>query len=196
LKALNLYGGIGGNRKLWPKEVKVTTVELNRTLAAVYKDRYPQDTIVVADAHQYLLEHHEEFDFIWTSPPCQTHSSFRQNIGVRYRGVKAVYPDMKLYQEILFLRYNRKKPWVAENVVPYYPPLLLATALLQRHLFWASGPIPDKEFQKDVIRRAQIPQLQELHGIDLSKYDIPDRRQVLRNCVLPELGLHVLRSLT
>lgn len=190
MKVLNLYSGIGGNRRLW-KGVEVTAVENDKDIAEVYKSLFPEDEIIITDAHQYLLDHFREFDFIWSSPPCQSHSSFRQNICVRYRGTKPVYPDMRLYQEILFLQANFKGKWVVENVKPYYKPLIKPTAVLQRHYFWSNFDIADKKFEVDKIRTAQIPQLQEKHGFDLSKYKLKNKRQVLRNCVLPELGKHI-----
>ena len=73
IKVLNLYAGIGGNRKLW-KGVHVTAVELNIKVAAAYKELYPGDTIIIGDAHQYLLKNYKKFDIIWASPPCPTHS--------------------------------------------------------------------------------------------------------------------------
>jgi hypothetical protein len=36
LKVLNLYCGIGGNRKLW-QNVDVTAVEYNEEIASIYK---------------------------------------------------------------------------------------------------------------------------------------------------------------
>ena len=120
MKILNLYAGIGGNRKLWGEKHKITAVEYDENIAAIYKDLYPNDNVIVADAHDYLLQNFKNYDFIWSSPPCPSHSSFRQNIGVRYRNVKPIYPDMKLYEEIIFLQYNFDKLWVVENVVPYY----------------------------------------------------------------------------
>ena len=192
MKILNLYCGIGGNRKEWGNKHEIVAVELNKDIAMIYKDLYPNDTVIVADAHEYLLEHFNEYDFIWASPPCQTHSSFRQNIGVRFRGVKPVYPDMKLWQEIIFLQANAQCKWVVENVIPYYEPLIKPTAKLQRHLFWSNFNLPAKEFEKDKIRTAQIPDLQKLHGVDLSKYKISDKRQILRNCVHSELGKYIL----
>lgn len=194
MKILNLYSGIGGNRKLW-KGVDVTAVENDPGIAKVYSDLFPKDELVIGDAHEYLRQHFKEFDFIWSSPPCQSHSSFRQNICVRYRGTEAVYPDMKLYEEILFLQANATCPWVVENVKPYYKPLIEGQ-LIQRHMFWASEEIADKDFKKDKIRTAQIPDLQKLHGVDLSDYKLKNKRQILRNCVLPELGLHVYKELT
>ena len=195
MKILNLYACLGGNRYKWGDEHEITAVEWDEELAKLYQERFPNDKVIVADAHQYLLDHFKEYDFIWSSPPCQSHSSFRQNICVRYRGTKPMYPDMRLYQEILFLQANFKGKWVVENVKPYYKPLIEPTAFIQRHMFWSNFEIPDKEFKKDKIRTAQIPQLQELHGFDLSGYKIKNKRQVLRNCVLPQLGEHILKSI-
>lgn len=195
MKILNLYAGIGGNRKLWGNNHDITAIEYDPAIAKIYKDFYPNDTVLVEDAHEYLLSHYKEFDFIWSSPPCQTHSSFRQNIGVRYRGVKPVYPDMKLYQEILFLQNNFEGKWVVENVKPYYKTLIEPTVNLQRHLFWSNFNIKPTSFEKDKIRTAQIPQLQEQTGFDLAGIKLKNKRQVLRNCVLPELGLHILNCL-
>ena len=73
MKVLNLYACLGGNRLLWDN-CEVTAVELDPELARMYQERFPNDTVIVADAHQYLLDHYKEFDFIWSSPPCPTHS--------------------------------------------------------------------------------------------------------------------------
>ena len=191
MRILNLYAGIGGNRKLWGDEHEVTAVEYDADIAKVYADHFPNDKVVIADAHEYLLNHFDKFDFIWSSPPCQSHSSFRQNIQVRYRGTKPVYPDMKLWAEIVFLQHNFKGKWVVENVKPYYTPFIPPTADLQRHYFWANFDIPQLGFEIEKLRKSQIPQLSELHGYNLDGYKLPNKRQVLRNCVLPALGKHV-----
>ncbi len=78
MKILNLYAGIGGNRKLW-KDIEVTAVENDKKILNIYKNNFPKDLIILDDAHKFLLEHYKEYDFIWSSPPCQSHSSFRQN---------------------------------------------------------------------------------------------------------------------
>ena len=100
MKILNLYAGVGGNRKLWGDEYDVTAVEMNPDIAEVYQDLYPNDTVIVGDAHQYLLENYMNFDFIWSSPPCPSHSQIRYTIGFKanrkYKKVDAKYPDMKL----------------------------------------------------------------------------------------------------
>lgn len=193
MKVLNLYAGIGGNRKLWEGH-EITSVEHDPDIAKVYTHLYPEDTLIVGDAHAYLVDHYKEFDFIWSSPPCQSHSSFRHNINVRFRGTPAVYPDMSLYQEIIFLKHHHKN-WVVENVKPYYEPLIQPDFVLQRHYFWGSKVIPNKEFPKDLIRSAQIPDLQAKHGFDLSRFRLKNKRQVLRNVVSPELGKYVFETL-
>lgn len=193
MKILNLYAGIWGNRKLW-KWHDVTAVEYDESIAKVYKDLYPTDTVIITDAHQYLLEHYQEYDFIWSSPPCQSHSSFRHNICVRYRGTEAIYPDMRLYQEILFLKHHCKAKRVVENVKPYYKPLIEPSQIIQRHLFWSNFEIPMIHIEQDNIRTAQIPQLQALHWVDLSSYKLPNKRQILRNCVHSEIWRHILES--
>ena len=191
---MNLYAGIGGNRKNWT-DVAVTAVEIDPVLASIYAAAFPEDKVLVEDAHQYLLEHHTEFDFIWTSPPCQSHSSFRQNICVRFRGTPAVFPDMRLYQEILFLQHNAVCSWVVENVKPYYKPLILPDAALNRHLFWSNFSIPPTDSQPAAkIRTAQIPDLEIALGFNLKECRLANKRQVLRNCVDPQLGMHIMEA--
>lgn len=195
MKILNLYAGIGGNRKLWGDKHEVVAVENDLDILGAYKSFFPNDKVELADAHQYLLDHFNEFDFIWSSPPCQTHSNIRQNLGVRFRGVKPVYPDMKLYQEILFLQANFKGKFVVENVKPYYEPLIKPNVVLQRHLFWCNFDIKKESFKSDVLRTGQIPDLQEAYGFDLGNFKLKNKRQVLRNCVKPEVGKYILDQL-
>ena len=103
MKILNLYACLGGNRYKWnevKEDIEVTAVELDIECARLYQERFPNDKVVIADAHEYLLNHYKEFDFIWSSPPCPTHSKAR---GWNTK-VETKYPDMKLYEEILFLQ--------------------------------------------------------------------------------------------
>ena len=187
MKILNLYAGIGGNRKLWGDEHQVTAVEYDENIARIYGDLFPSDELIIGDAHEYLRQHHKEFDFIWASPPCQTHSSFRYNINVRFRGSEEKYPDMTLYEEILFLKYHSKSLWIIENVVPYYG-ALLEPVKRNRHLYWANFELPEVPKTEEKIRTQQIPDLEKLHGYDLSGYKLPNKRQVLRNVVDPNVG--------
>lgn len=195
MKILNLYCGIGGNRKLWGNDHEVTAVENNPDIAKIYQDNFPNDTVIVGDAHKYLLQNYEKFDFIWSSPPCQTHSSFRHNICVRFRGTEPKYPDMTLYEEIVFLKHYGTSKWVVENVKPYYGYLIEPTQILMRHPFWSNFDIPFKEFEKDNIRKSQIPDFEKKYGYDLSGYKISNKRQVLRNCVEPKIGEFILKQI-
>ena len=192
MKILNLFCGIGGNRKLWGDDHDVTAVEWDENIATIYGDLFPNDNLIVGDAHEFLRQHYDEFDFIWSSPPCQTHSSFRYNIGVRFRGVEPKFPDMRLYEEIVFLKYHSDALWLVENVVPYYEPLIPATRI-GRHLYWSNFDLPDLPHLVDNIRGNQIPDLEKLHGYDLSAYKLPNKRQVLRNVVSPEVGNSILK---
>lgn len=64
MKILNLFAGIGGNRKLWGDEHKVTAVEYNKSVANIYQEFYPKDKVIIKDAYKYLLKYYKEFDFI------------------------------------------------------------------------------------------------------------------------------------
>jgi len=189
MKILNLYAGIGGNRKLWGDEHEVTAVEINKERAKVYQSLFPKDKVVVTDAHKYLIEHYKEFDFIWSSPPCPTHSRLNYP---RFAKGNGRYPDMKLYEEIIMLKWCFKGKWAIENVISYYNPLIKPT-LVGRHYYWSNFHISKiKQHINDDIANGTYEEMQEYHGIDLSTFDIKDKRLLLRNCVNPKHGLHIL----
>tara|TARA_R110002126_G_C10215251_1_gene478439 strand:+ start:37 stop:627 length:591 start_codon:yes stop_codon:yes gene_type:complete len=176
MKVLNLYCGIGGNRKLW-KNCEVTAVELDKDIANQYQELFPNDTVIIADAHEYLLDHYRTFDFIWSSPPCQTHS--RTNYFTNEIRKRSKYPDMKLYQEIIFLNQFFKGKWCVENVIPYYEPLIPSTKI-GRHLLWSNFIIPKiAQSKKDIGR---------MNGKNQTASKIPLSE---RNAVDSKLGLHI-----
>jgi DNA (cytosine-5)-methyltransferase 1 len=191
IKILNLYAGIGGNRKLWDGDIEVTAVELNPEIAKIYQDFFPNDKVIVSDAHQYLLEHYKEYDFIWSSPPCPSHSrarfwaSFGENRTV-------IYPDMKLYQEIIFLtHYCKNIKWVVENVKPYYN-ILIHGKEIGRHIFWSNFNINILKSDTLFFPKDSLPTLEKNYNINLPELNnVIDKRVILRNCVNPELGLHI-----
>ncbi len=199
MKILNLYAGIGGNRKLWGDKHEVTAVEIDESISKVYQDFFPNDKVIIADAHEYLLEHFKEFDFIWSSPPCPSHS--RTNTFLHAQGIIR-YPDMKLYEEIIFLKNWFKGVFVVENVVSYYKPLI-KPHLVDRHYFWSNFHITPFETERSFnIANARVSSrkairdyevaLENYHGIYLKK-DIKNRRLLLRNCVNPKVGLHIFK---
>lgn len=180
MKVLNLYAGIGGNRKLW-EDVEVTSVEYEPKIAAQYKQLYPNDNLIVGDAHEYLLDHYREFDFIWSSPPCQTHS--RTNYFTNEIRKRSRYPDMSLYQEIIFLNQFFKGKFCVENVIGYYEPLIKPTKI-GRHYLWSNFNIPlIKVSNKD------IGTMDCDYGNTACKIPIEQR-----NAVASDLGLHVLNT--
>lgn len=197
MKILNLYAGIGGNRKLWGDH-EVTAVEYNKEVAGCYQQNFPHDNIVIGDAHQYLLDHFREFDFIWASPPCPTHSKMMK--ATRHDIVK--YPDMKLYQEIIFLQHFYKGLWLVENVIPYYDPLIPPAKKIGRHLFWSNFKITGIESPKPPVKfitgdtKEEILALKNWLGLKYDKNIYVNGNhspgQVLRNCVHPIIGKHIL----
>lgn len=179
MKVLNLYACLGGNRQLW-EDCEVTAVELDPVLAEMYQSLYPDDNVIVADAHKYLLGHYQDFDFIWSSPPCPSHSR------ARFWNTKAkrIYPDLKLYEEILFLQTHCKGKFCVENVKPYYPPLIPAQEI-GRHLFWANFTIPKISVEKDDILGKKIGEL-------VKGYSGNQRKdKIARNMVNPLIGNHI-----
>lgn len=196
MKILNLYAGIGGNRKLWGDEHEITAVENVPGIAQIYKDYFPKDTVVIGDAHEYLRQHFREFDFIWASPPCPTHSVLQMT---RYYDENLKYPDMTLYQEIIWLQTFFKGKWVIENVKPYYKPLIPPTFTLERHCYWSSDFIMDCGNTDDAYTeiRDDIHAMEKEYGYDLSKYrGTLDIRKALRNAVKPEDGKYILEQIT
>lgn len=186
MRILNLYAGIGGNRWLWGDH-QVVAVENNREVADYYQSKFKDDTVVLRDAHEFLIQGFRGFDFIWSSPPCPTHS--KMNTTLSSYGVYR-YPDMKLYEEIIFLSKFFKGKFVVENVDPYYKPLLDPTAKIDRHLFWSNFPISDfKIDRKEDVSKASKEALARARGVDVP--NIKDARKALRNMVHPLVGKHI-----
>ncbi len=191
MKILNAYAGIGGNRKLWGNDHQITAVEYRHDIANVYRHYFPEDQVLVADAHEHIRNMFEQYDFIWSSFPCQTHSRAR-------RGGHAsapVYPDLGLYQEIIFLKsYAKDKLWVVENVIPHYDALIQPTQVLGRHMLWSNFYIPKIEILKGISPdKSSREDMKKFLGFDLSQFKMDSRTdQIYRNCVTPALGLHVL----
>jgi len=176
MKILNLYACLGGNRLKWnevKEDIQVTAVELDPELARLYQERFPNDTVIVADAHQYLLDHYKEFDFIWTSPPCPSHSRARYwNSSNEENNTKPIYPDMKLYEEVLFLEHYFKGKYVVENVIPYYEPFANPKKR-GRHLYWSNFNLPNtlsKRHLKIVEKGKEMDRLIDFHEYDFRKY--------------------------
>jgi len=202
-KVLNLYACLGGNRYKWDEvaedagiEIEVTAVEWDQELAKLYQERFPNDIVIVDDAHQYLLDHYKEFDFIWSSPPCPTHSRIRITQKTRDTFVPK-YPDMGLYQEVIFLQYHFNGKYVVENVTPYYEPLIPANKR-GRHLYWTNFNLPADigERKLDGIlctMKDEHKNLEIFHDIKV-KSNVGGYRDVLRNLVDYEAGRTIFET--
>ncbi len=187
-KVLNLYAGIGGNRKFW-RDVDVIAIENNSEIAKLYQEFFPNDKVIIGDAHKYLLEHYKEYDFIWSSPPCQSHSKVRM-MASKAGSYLPIYPNLKLYEEIIFLKHFFKGNWIVENVKPYYDMLIPYTIKLGRHIIWSNFLIREKDFNDNMTHneRGYI----KTSWFDLTDYKTKHRKdQIIRNCVDPNLGLYI-----
>lgn len=202
-KILNLYACLGGNRYKWDEvakeagiEVEVTAIELDPELARLYQERFPNDKVIVADAHQYLLDHYQEYHFIWTSPPCPTHSKVRHSQKNR-ESYKPVFPSMSLYEEIIFLDNHFKGKYCVENVIPYYEPLIPAKKR-GRHYYWTNFLLPNKLSDRKASVGSgtdEVRKLCEFHKIDISTYKGNQRKdKIARNLVDYEAGRTILET--
>ena len=197
MKILNLYACLGGNRYKWDEvadNLEITAVELDQEAARLYQERFPNDTVIVADAHQYLLDNYKEFDFIWSSPPCPTHSRARF---ARHETTASVYPDMKLYQEILLLDNYFKGKYVVENVIPFYTPLI-PSKKRGRHLYWTNFNLPNNVGERKggiMEGKNEVTQWCKFHDYDFRKYKGKQpTNKMARNLVDYEVGKAILET--
>jgi DNA (cytosine-5)-methyltransferase 1 len=199
MKVLNLYACLGGNRYKWDEvakeaniEIEVTAVELDEEAARLYQERFPNDKVIVADAHQYLLDNFKQFDFIWSSPPCPSHSKVRITQKTR-ENFKFLYPDLKLYEEVIFLDNFFKGKYVVENVTPYYEPLVAAQKR-GRHLYWTNFNLPNDINERKLngilcSMENEVDTLCQFHDYDFRKYKGKQSVQKMaRNLVDYEAG--------
>ena len=202
IKVLNLYACLGGNRFKWDEvaDIEVTAVELDPVLAKLYQERFPNDTVIVADAHQYLLDHFKEFDFIWSSPPCPTHSKVRVSQKNRENFIFK-YADMNLYQEIILLDNFFDGYYCIENVVPYYTPLIPGKKR-GRHIYWTNFNLPsdlgERKEGKGLVCahvKDEIGKLSKFHDYDFTKYKGLQRLdKIARNLVDYEVGKTIFQT--
>jgi len=205
MKILNLYAGIGGNRKLWGDEHEVTAVEIDKDLCSIYKKVFPKDEVICSDAIDYLEKNFHRFDFVWASPSCLTHTRMNIiNAGVRYNGKNMTIkiPDMSLYGLIFFLKKVFRGKFVVENVIPYYDLLIKSDFKIGRHIFWSNFNVLDLEvketfYNMNTHKNDKVEELAKYHGFDLGflkklSFGGITLKKSLKNCVKGEIGLHIL----
>ena len=198
-KILNLYACLGGNRYKWDEvaEIEVTAVELDPELARLYQERFPNDTVIVADAHKYLLDHYQEYDFIWSSPPCPDNSRARFWSAKGKDSVLDKYPDLTLYQHYIFLSNWYSGKFCIENVIPYYD-LLIQGKKIGRHIYWSNFNLPNRLNERSInigSGNNEVKKLCKFHEIDLSTYKGKQRKdKIARNLVDYEAGKTILET--
>lgn len=170
----------------------------------MYQERFPNDTVIIADAHQYLLDHYKEFDFIWSSPPCPSHSRINYSFKNRKHEGYIVYPDMALYQEIILLQNFFEGKFCVENVIPYYEPLIPAQKR-GRHLYWCNFILPSNLNERESPSIKITPSTKkpkniiekrcEFHKIDLSSYKgNQEKEKIANNLVDYEAGKTIFNT--
>jgi len=184
---------------LWPSGHQITAVELDPSVAGAYAKMFPLDNVVKADAHSFLLNNFEDFDFIWSSPPCPTHSK-AQILNCKGKGQSPKYIDCQLWQEIILLKTFYRGVFAVENVVTYYEPLVKPSFKQGRHYYWTSSadkPAYKKEEHAVLRLRKSVNELIEQYGLPKSILeDVKDIRRCLRRMLNPKQGLEVFAMLT
>ena len=198
MKILNLYACLGGNRYKWNEvknDIEVTAVELDPECARLYQERFTNDNVIIDDAHQYLLDHYKEFDFIWSSPPCPTHSRARF---ARRNTTSPKYPNLKLYEEIIFLNKWFEGKYCVENVIPYYEPLIPAKKR-GRHLYWTNFYLPNNLNERKLAimeSKNEVSKWCAFHDYDFRKYKGKQSVQKMaRNLVDYEAGKTIFETM-
>ena len=195
MKILNLFCGIGGNRTLWGNEHEITALDNDQQIAGIYLKRFPNDVVIVGDAYSYLEQHYSEFDFIWASPPCTTHTI------LMHVKRKKQLPDMRLYSLILFLKYHYHGKWIVENVHPYYQPLIKNNSIVDKHFIWSNFPIKKKKRIQALHlsftnMNRDIEEVLIKKGINIElTLERLKLKSVVNNTIIPEVGKYILDSI-
>ena len=112
------------------------------------------------------------------------------------------YPDMKLYQEVIFLDNFFDGKYCVENVIPYYKPLIPAKKR-HRHLYWTNFNLPNILTKRKVLigeskkgkKAEEVKNLCEFHDYDFNKYKgKQSKTKMARNLVDYEAGKTILAT--
>ena len=102
------------------------------------------------------------------------------------------YPEMSLYQQVIFLDNFFEGKYVVENVIPYYEPLILAQKR-GRHLYWTNFKLPNDINERPAIGisvgKDEVKRLCKFHDYDFYRYKgNQPTNKIARNLVDYEAG--------
>ena len=105
MKAVDLFCGAGGAAQGLKNAgfSKIVGIDIE------YQPEYPFE-FIHSDVFNVELDFFKDFDFVWSSPPCQAYTFATE----KSRNLGKVYPDLVKLTRQLLLKIN--KPFVIENV--------------------------------------------------------------------------------
>ncbi len=196
ISILDLFAGVGGTARgiqsfLIEKQIPFTYVAIDSDLETckAHVINNPLSQVICSDALYFLKKYYSYFDFIWASPPCQTHS--RLNFLKKWHST----PDDTLWKTISFLK-SINISFVVENVRPYYEPLIKPTIIIDRHCFWSDIPLVffDVPKKPKPFNFMELKDWETYHGLKSVNKTYMEKRQSLRNVVNPLLARGVFKQ--
>jgi len=171
IKILDLFCGLGGVAKgfqsyLRQRNIKFEyyAIDVDGRILLAHKILNPDSIVIRRDAYSFTDDELKQYDFIWASPPCETHSNL--NLYNRKNLETFKKPDMRLWK-LISRFYSLGKPFVVENVKPYYGALIKPTARVGRHFLWSNLHIKDIDFDgvKFMDIKDDVDKLMEFHEV-------------------------------
>lgn len=187
MRILDLYAGLGGTAKgiqsvLEKKGVdyEYFAIEIDPNVCAAHKINNPRSTVICADVKDWL-DKITDFDFVWASPPCQTHSIL--NFSNKATGKKTNLVDWSLWHVIDHLQRTENVSYVVENVLIWYNEPFKHNFNLDRHYFWTNLSLLSFEYQKRTKDWGylSVKGWKEYHQVEHAITG--NKRQQLRNCL-------------
>ncbi len=175
IKILDLFCGLGGVARgfqeyLIEKNIKFEyyAVDIDFKILLTHKILNPKSITIKKDAYSLRDEELKEYDFIWASPPCETHSHL--NFYNWNNPKKFKPPDMRLYKLIKRL-HILNIPFIVENVKPYYKPPIKPCTKIGRHILWSN--ISLKPFKVNLPNnftnvKDDVKRLADYHELDIT----------------------------
>ncbi|MCE4607314.1 MAG: DNA cytosine methyltransferase [Desulfurococcales archaeon] len=199
IKILDLFAGMGGVAKgiqgyldKLGLDYEYIAVDIDPIVLKLHKEFNPKSIVIRRDAYSFTVDELMQYDFIWASPPCQSHSKLN---AIR----KRFNPDHRLWYLIHRL-YNTYRPFVVENVQLYYKPLFKPKTKIGRHLFWSNLPITDKcsiHLPYKELKMMNIHDLIEYHKVPtkiLIGVSYMRKRKYLRNMVHYSISYCIMKQ--